>query len=202
MLIRIDQPVCRALNYGETEKVRINGKQETLKADGELENYIVDQVARRNGLSEKGMLINLRDPRLGNLLGNPREIDRLMNEAGRNSKEIPSGVLQAGTYFRRYYSKLDSAKGPKPNFPVQKKLLENLEIKSSILSGDQCRPTHLEGRNVIITRGVEEGNTYNLVSITAETPKDFQRISAQFDPQTGKIEEETIREFIIHNPKR
>ena len=205
MFIRRDQQVCRAFNYGETQKVRINGKKETIEADGKLERFISKQVARRNGFeSDRHMFVDLRDQRLGKLLGNPREIDRLMKKAGRFHKRIDSECLFVGTHLRHYYSQQDLSHGPKPNYPEADRLMENLEIKLPFYEGNQL--VLMEGQNITISRAADEGEDfcedYNLVSISAETPRDYQKVSAEFDPQTGKIYEETIREFIIHKPKK
>jgi|GEM_PF-4472815 len=70
--------IIRHYDRGSQKKIWVDGEEKLLKGDGKLEDFMVERMEQNPQLAEKGLVTDILDPRLKNLLINRGELaDRL-----------------------------------------------------------------------------------------------------------------------------
>jgi|GEM_PF-4453967 len=168
------------LGYGKEAKMKIEGKEVKVKGDGKLEPHVKEHLMKQKKLVEDGVITDIRDPKLLSLLKDHKRLGYLRDKSHLT-------IIDAGSVLGRNW------KAQHHFITRGEYTYSNLEIYNPHLNEQgfsQNEVCILKGKN-------PAGQTINIVEIRAITDSEIQRICAVFDPETGKLKENTIMEYLV-----
>lgn len=162
------------------ENIVVDGAVIRVTGDGKFEDTVVGAMEREQDLVRDGIVTDIRDPRLAELLRDHRRMERMRKaSAGTGDRPVEAAVDWGRGWL--------AASAPFIA-PMWGLMLNNPNL-------DEVR----NKRNYIeISKGVRENGDYaGTVRISARAGVFYQTIFADFDPETGEIRGGTLKEILI-----
>lgn len=174
------------ISYGKEKKVKFEGQEVLFKGDGKLDAFITDKLAQRPGLMAKGIITDIKDPRITKLLADPDRLNRLRADGeGNRGREADA---EFGKNWKVGRSLSSSTSGGKTYE------MDNLELYNPELEGG------FSLNKVTVCTGQKAARGDHFVILEGAGDKVFakglEKITAAYDPKTGKIKDETIHKWI------
>lgn len=178
-------PRIEMVKFGGTKTLDVKGEKRELKGEGRLESRLADRLAQDTTLKQKGIITDLKDPRLQNFLKDRKKISRLMKDADR---EIPGFDVPA-----KIPVKLDWGEDWQA-FLIKEGGCKSLHLVNQVWGSEPTR------NEVIVEKGVQGWNSVSIVGKPRGVLGEEQEIAARYNPATGEIKEASITEFYSHYP--
>ena len=187
-----DKDVSVLIPYGKQEKVKLDGRETVFKGDGQLDAFITDKLAQRPNLMAKGIITDIKDPRITKLLGDQARMSRL-RAAGEGNRGLP-----ADAEFGQDWKVGRSVSSTTTQGKTYE--MDNLELYNPELEGG------FSLNKVTLSTGKKDAEGGHFVTLEGANDQVFanglEKITASYDPKTGKIKDETINKWVYARAKK
>jgi len=186
-----DKDLSVLIPYGKQEKVKLDGQETLFKGDGKLDAFITDKLVQRPDLMAKGIITDIKDPRITKLLGDQDRMSR-MRADGEGNRGLP-----ADAEFGQDWKVGRSVSSTTTQGKTYE--MDNLELYNPELEGGFSlnKVTISTGR-----KAAAGGHFVTLEGVSDKLSKGLEKITASYDPKTGKIKDETINKWVYSQAKK
>lgn len=159
--------------------LKIDGELVRLTGDGKFEPAVVREMSKLENLIRDGVITDIRDPRLAELLRSQLGLEALRDKSeAAGGNHVPADVNWGKNWQAHSVPTIAPWWGLSLNNP-------NLAI-------DDLNQNYIE-----ISKGVNENGYVHLVRISVRAGRYYQTIFAEFRSMTGEIYGSSIKEILI-----